>query len=64
MNALTAEVVDTEQNHDARGRRIVGPEERAALIAPYEQSGLTQRVFAEREGVKFCTFVAWLSTPA
>ena len=60
MKALTAEVVDTGAKRDTRGRRIARAEEREALIAAYEQSGLTQRAFAEREGVKFCTFTAWL----
>jgi hypothetical protein len=30
------------------------------LIAAYAQSGLTQRAFAQGEGVKYCTFAAWL----
>ena len=58
---ITAEVVDTGQKRDKRGRQIVRPEERAALLAAYAQSGLTQRVFAEREGVKYCTFTTWLA---
>lgn len=61
MKALNTEVVDTGQKRDTRGRRIARPEEREALIAAYERSGLTQRVFAEREGIKFCTFTAWLA---
>lgn len=61
MKALTAEVVDTGQKRDLRGRRIVRGEEREALIAAYERSGMTQKAFAAREGVKFCTFTAWLS---
>jgi len=31
-----------------------------ALIAQYRDSGLTQRAFAEREGIKFSTFTSWL----
>lgn len=61
MKALTAEVVDTGQKRDLRGRRIVRSEEREALIAAYERSGMTQKAFAAREGVKFCTFTAWLA---
>lgn len=56
-----AEVVDNGQKRDKRGRRIERAEHRAALIAAYEKSGLTQRSFAEREGVKFFTFAAWLA---
>jgi hypothetical protein len=61
MKALMAEVVDTGQKRDRQGRRIERAEHRAALIAAYEKSGLTQRAFAEREGVKFFTFAAWLA---
>jgi hypothetical protein len=34
-----------------------------ALIAQYRDSGLTQRAFAGREGIKFSTFtsVCWLT---
>lgn len=32
----------------------------ARLVREYEKSGLTQRVFAAREGVNLHTFVAWL----
>ena len=61
MKTLTPKVVDTGQKRDMRGRRILGVEERAALLAAYETSGLTQRAFAEREGVKFCTLTTWLA---
>ena len=30
------------------------------MVAAYQTSGLTQRAFAEREGIKYCTFTAWL----
>jgi len=61
MKALLAEVVETGQRRDTRGRRIERAEQRAALIAAYEKSGLTQQAFAEREGVEFFTFAAWLA---
>lgn len=61
MKALHAEVVDTGAKRDTRGRRIATAEEKAALIRAYESSGLTQRVFAQQEGVKFCTFTTWLA---
>ena len=60
MKALTTELVDRGEKRDTRGRRIATAQERAVLIAAYESSGLTQRAFAEREGVKFCTFTTWL----
>ena len=35
MKTITAEVVDTGQKRDKRGRRIVRVEERVALLAAY-----------------------------
>jgi transposase-like protein len=61
MKTLTTELVDSGEKRDTRGRRIARKEERLALIAAYEESGLTQRAFANREGVKYCTFTTWLS---
>jgi hypothetical protein len=60
MNAITTELVETGEKRDARGRRIAARREREALIAAYERSGLTQRAFAQREGIGFYRFVAWL----
>jgi len=31
-----------------------------AILAAYDASGLTQKAFAEREGVKYHTLVTWL----
>ncbi len=33
---------------------------RAELLAAYDRSGLTQKAFAQREGVNVHTFVSWL----
>src|SRR6185503_7208897 len=33
---------------------------RAALLAAFEASGLTQQAFAHREGINYHTFVSWL----
>ena len=60
MEAINTELVETGEKRDARGRRIAVPRHREALIAAYERSGLTQRAFAEREGLGFYRFVAWL----
>lgn len=61
MKALHTEVVDTGAKRDTRGRRIATAEEKVALVRAYESSGLTQRGFAQREGVKYCTFTTWLA---
>ena len=61
MKTIAAEVVDNGERKDVRGRRLIKAQEREALVAAYEQSGLTQRAFAQREGIKFCTFTTWLA---
>ena len=60
MEALTTEVVETGEKRDGRGRRLAVGRHREAMIAAYQRSGLTQRAFAEREGIGFFRFVAWL----
>lgn len=61
METITTELVDRGEKRDARGRRIIAAPERAALMAAYRVSGLTQREFAQREGVKYYAFVKWLA---
>jgi len=60
MASITTELVETGAKRDGRGRRIVTAMERAALLFAYQRSGLTQRAFAQREGVKYSTLTAWL----
>jgi transposase-like protein len=60
MMTITTELVETGAKRDGRGRRIATQEEREALIAQYRESGLTQKAFAEREGIKFSTFTSWV----
>lgn len=45
---------------DGRGRQLRPAHEWARLVEIYEGSGLTQKVFAKREGLRYATFVAWL----
>ena len=58
MGTIETELI--EKKRDERGRRITPRSEREALVRAYEQSGLTQKAFAQREGIKFPTFVSWL----
>lgn len=60
MEAIATEVVETGEKRDAGGRRLAERRHRDAMIAAYQRSGLTQRAFAEREGIGFFRFVAWL----
>lgn len=54
------EVVDSGGKRDGRGRRLEREEEKERLLELYERSGLMQKAFAEREGINYHTFVAWL----
>ena len=46
--------------HDERGRRIADAGEKEALMVAYATSGMTQRAFAQREGINPFTFAGWL----
>jgi transposase-like protein len=46
--------------HDEQGRRIADLAEKQALVAAFEQSGLTQRAFARQEGINYFTLATWL----
>ena len=62
MATITAELVTTEEKRDARGRKLIGPARREAILAAYARSsGLTQRDFARREGVSYHTLTTWLA---
>ena len=61
MGSITAELVESGGKRDSAGRKLVGAARREAILAAYDQnSGLTQREFAEREGVSYHTLVTWL----
>jgi transposase-like protein len=55
-------VVETLEiaKQDERGRRIAEPREKEALIAGYATSGMTQKAFAQREGISRFTLATWL----
>ena len=58
MAIIATEVIRSKQ--DDRGRRITPAAEREALVRAYGDSGLTQKAFAAREGIKYPTFVSWV----
>jgi transposase-like protein len=60
MRSINTEVVDSGPKRDSRGRRVSDRSRRAELLASYDRSGLTQKAFAQREGVNVHTFVSWL----
>jgi DNA-binding transcriptional regulator YiaG len=55
MKMIAAELIDTGEKRDARGRKLMKAQHRTALLAAYRQSGLTQKAFAAREGVSYST---------
>jgi hypothetical protein len=60
MATISAELVSGGEKRDASGRMLIGTARREAVLGAYDRSELTQREFAEREGVKYNTLVSWL----
>jgi hypothetical protein len=58
----TAGIVETLEiaKHDEKGRRLADAGEKETLIAAYQASGMTQRGFAQKEGINPFTFATWL----
>ena len=61
MGAITAEVVDTGEKRDARGRRVTPGERRLQLVQAYRASGMTMAAFARRERINYATFAGWVA---
>lgn len=59
--SVQAELVDEGELRGGKGRRYRSAEEREEMVRRFERSGLTQREFAQREGVKVPTLAYWLS---
>lgn len=64
MGAIAAEVVDTGEKHDSRGRRIVAATQRRRLMEAFRSSGVTMAQFARREGVNYSTMAGWVHREA
>lgn len=60
MGAITAEVVDTGEKRDARGRRVTPPGRRREMVRQYQASGQTMAAFARRERINYATFAGWV----
>lgn len=61
MGAIIAEVVETGEKRDGRGRRMMARTERLGLIEAYRASGLTMAEFARRESINYTTFAGWIA---
>ena len=60
MEAIAAELIDTGDRRDVRGRRRMPAAQRAEYVRAYHQSGMTQAAFAKREGLRYSTFAHWV----
>jgi transposase-like protein len=60
MGSIAAEVVETGEKRDRRGRRMTPVARRGELVRAYQASGLTQAEFARREGLRYSTFAHWV----
>ena len=58
MVTIETELIETKK--DKRGRKLTTKAERETIVKSYLGSGLTQRAFAEQEGIKYVTFTAWV----
>lgn len=59
MQTAPIEVLRDESKRSSRGNRIYSEERKRELVAEWRASGLTQRVFAQRAGVKYATLTSW-----
>lgn len=59
-NHVATEVVDDGVKRGRDGRRYRTAVERDAILERLERSGMAQRAFAEREGIKYSTLLSWL----
>src|SRR5688572_24536054 len=61
MGAITAELVETGEKRDARGRRVTPQDRRTQCVQAYRDSGLTMAAFARREKINYATFAGWVA---
>ena len=61
MAAITAELVETGEKRDTRGRRVTPEKRRAQCVRAYRASGLSMAEFARREKLNYATFAGWVA---
>ena len=61
MGTITAEVVDTGEKRDVRGRRVTPAQRRVQLVQAFRASGATMAAFARRERLNYATFAGWVA---
>lgn len=60
MATTYAELVETGDKRDGRGRRLTTVARRSERVVAYRQSGWTMAAFARREGMRYPTFAGWV----
>ena len=60
MEAISTEVITPEKKRDKRGHRLYDEDRKRRIVEGYEKSGLTQREYARKEGIRYSTLVWWL----
>jgi transposase-like protein len=60
MVTTTAELIDTGEKRDQRGRRLSQVERRTEAVRAWRESGQTMAAFARREGLAYSTFAGWV----
>ena len=60
MEVINTEVITAEKKRDKRGHRLYDEERKRRIVEGYEKSGLTQRDYARKEGIRYSTLVWWL----
>jgi transposase-like protein len=64
MKMITPELLEDGAKCGEAGRRLMGRERIAQLLAHYDNSGLSMAAFARREGLKYPTFASWVKKHA
>ena len=59
-HAITTELIDSGEQRDRRGRRMMPRSRRAEYVEAWRRSGMTQAAFARREGLRYPTFAHWV----
>jgi transposase-like protein len=57
---VNTELVTEGERRGRRGRRFTSVERRRELVAEFDESGLTRKEFARREGVRYTKLCNWV----
>lgn len=63
MQSAPVELLPEHTKRNARGNRIYSEERKRELVEEWRASGLTQKAFARKTGVKYGTLTSWTCKP-